>query len=81
MCKNADNTCPGCKKHASADRDWMFFTGLMTRTDLLIAAPNNRIMARHAPGQEAVHLIKPVRRFKTALPNSARHKRRGELKL
>ncbi len=26
MCKNADNPCPGCKKHKKADAVWMFFT-------------------------------------------------------
>ena len=36
--------------------------GLMRWTALLIAAPNNRIMALHVPAQEAVHLIRPVDR-------------------
>ncbi len=35
----------------------------MRWTALLIAAPNNRIMALHAPGQEAVHLIKTQNPF------------------
>ena len=26
MCKNADNPCPGCKKHDKTDPAWMFFT-------------------------------------------------------
>lgn len=26
MCKNANNPCPGCKKHKEADAAWMFFT-------------------------------------------------------
>ena len=26
MCKNADNPCPGCKKHKKPDAVWMFFT-------------------------------------------------------
>ncbi|MFY0309356.1 MULTISPECIES: DUF1289 domain-containing protein [Leisingera] len=26
MCKNADNPCPGCKKHKKAEAAWMFFT-------------------------------------------------------
>ncbi len=26
MCKNADNPCPGCKKHKKADAKWMFFS-------------------------------------------------------
>ena len=26
MCKNAENPCPGCKKHKKADAAWMFFT-------------------------------------------------------
>lgn len=26
MCRNADNPCPGCKKHKKPDAAWMFFT-------------------------------------------------------
>ena len=26
MCKNADNPCPGCKKHDPAEAAWIFFT-------------------------------------------------------
>ena len=26
MCKNANNPCPGCKKHKVAEVPWMFFT-------------------------------------------------------
>jgi len=24
MCKNADNPCPGCKKHKKSDAAWIF---------------------------------------------------------
>lgn len=26
MCKNANNPCPGCKKHTASEAAWMFFT-------------------------------------------------------
>ncbi len=26
MCKNAENPCPGCKKHKTSEAAWMFFS-------------------------------------------------------
>ena len=26
MCKNADNPCPGCKRHKVEEAQWRFFT-------------------------------------------------------
>lgn len=32
MCKNADNPCPGCKKHNATDAPWAFFTDAERRS-------------------------------------------------
>ena len=44
MCKNADNPCPGCKKHKISDVRWMFFT----EEERLLLDPRNRADAPRA---------------------------------